>query len=68
MIMFSWLLSQLVPASCSLTLPAQFSKNVVGRIDKQRMLQPLGHQLLWPPTTVHPERIQDGEKQDPGPK
>lgn len=67
-IMSSWLLSQLDPASCSLALPAQFSKNVVGRINKQRMLQPLGRQLLRPPTTVHPVRIQDGEKQSPGPR
>ena len=59
-------LSHLVPTSCSLPLPAQFSKNVACRISKQRILQPSGHQLLQPPTTVHPERIQDGEKQDTG--
>ena len=34
----------------------------------QKMVQPSGQQPLQPPTAVHPEGIQDGAKQDAGPR
>ena len=37
-------------------------------ISKQRMLQESSHLPLQPHPSVNPERIQDGEKQDTGPR
>ena len=35
---------------------------------KQKMLKPSSHQPRQSPPTLHPEGIQDEEKQDPGPR
>ena len=43
-------------------------KNVACHISKQRILQPSSHKSLQQPLTVHPEGIQDEEKQDTGPR
>ena len=42
-------------------------KNVSCHISEQRMLWPLSPQLLQPPPTVHPKRMQDRKKQCTGP-
>ena len=42
-------------------------KNVASRISKQRMLPPANKPVATA-ATVHPEGIQDGEKEDTGPR
>ena len=43
-------------------------KNVTCHLSVKKMLGPSSHQPLQPPPTVLPEEIQDGEKQDTGPR
>ena len=52
----------------TMTVFPLWTKNVTCHISNQGMLWPSSYQSLQPPLTVHPEGIQDGEKQDTGPR
>ena len=51
-----------------LALRTAWTRNAACHTTKQRMPWPLGQQLLQPPWTVYPQRIQDGEEQDTRPR